>query len=478
MRRRWPVLLLLASALVLLVSLYLPWQAAQPAQPPTDPLGILEGHFDIDGWGGTGLGFGSLAAVLALALVVASGVTLAQAARVPLARCGLLVGYAAAAVAVDTWYERRYVAPGADIPLRFHFAYGAYLGLAAGAAAVLGAVGLRSRLPVRSLFAGATALALLIALALPWARVASLDLSAPGYVATASAGVVVTAIFAPAAALLFCGGMVVELAPMTDLGYGAWIGLGLAALLFALTVRRPRPVDIAIAGGAALFVATLYFHWQAWIVGWSLLGTAAAGLALASIAFPAAALELAVAFALLVATDGFELTAFTPSGYGLRLAAKLGFASAAVLFGLVLFRSRALRPATDRLALRACAVLAVLAYLALTLVPIWHVLSDGWRSALVFIAPSWLGIAGVVLAVRLAGAWLRPTVEAGVAALIPFVLLALVALWLIEKRTYDVNWGGRIVVAVLLLLALLGRLEQRGGLENFRVPELLRVDRL
>jgi hypothetical protein len=196
------------------------------------------------------------------------------------------------------------------------------------------------------------------------------------------------------------------------------------------------------------------------------------------IAFPAAALELAVAFALLVATDGFELTAFTPSGYGLRLAAKLGFASAAVLFGLVLFRSRALRPATDRLALRACAVLAVLAYLALTLVPIWHVLSDGWRSALVFIAPSWLGIAGVVLAVRLAGAWLRPTVEAGVAALIPFVLLALVALWLIEKRTYDVNWGGRIVVAVLLLLALLGRLEQRGGLENFRVPELLRVDRL
>jgi hypothetical protein len=75
-RRRWPVLLLLASGLTFLASLYLPWQGARPAQPPTDPLGILEGQFDIDGWGGTGLGFGSLAAVLALVLVVASGVTL------------------------------------------------------------------------------------------------------------------------------------------------------------------------------------------------------------------------------------------------------------------------------------------------------------------------------------------------------------------------------------------------------------------
>jgi hypothetical protein len=476
-RRRWPVLLLLASGLTFLASLYLPWQGARPAQPPTDPLGILEGQFDIDGWGGTGLGFGSLAAVLALALVVASGVTLAQAARVPLAPCGLLVGYAAAAVAVDTWYERRYVAPGADVPLRFHFAYGAYLGLAAGAAAVLGAVGLRSRLPVRSLIAGATALALLIALALPWARVASLDLSAPGYVATASAGVVVAAVFLPAAALLFCGGMV-RRARADDRSCLRRVD---RAWLCGPAVRPDDPASAARRhrdGGWSGPVRRNALLSLAWIVGWSLLGTAAAGLALALIAFPAAMLELAVAFALLVATDGFELAAFTPSGYGLRLAAKLGFASAAVLFGLVLFRSRALRPATDRLPLRACAVLAVFAYLALTLVPIWHVLSDGWTSALVFIAPSWLGIAGVVLAVRLAGAWLRPTVEAGVAALIPLVLLALVALWLIEKRTYNVNWGGRIVVAVLLLLALLGRLEQRGGLENFRVPELLRFDRL
>jgi hypothetical protein len=83
-----------------------------------------------------------------------------------------------------------------------------------------------------------------------------------------------------------------------------------------------------------------------------------------------------------------------------------------------------------------------------------------------------------VLAVWLASAWLRPQVDAGLALLIPLALLALVALWLVKERTYDVNWGGRIVIALLLLLALLGRLEQRGGLENFRVPELLRIDRL
>jgi len=64
------------------------------------------------------------------------------------------------------------------------------------------------------------------------------------------------------------------------------------------------------------------------------------------------------------------------------------------------------------------------------------------------------------------------------ALLIPLTMLALIALWLIEERSYRVNWGGRIVIAMCLLLVLLGRLEQRGRLENFRIPELLRFDRL
>jgi hypothetical protein len=478
-RRRWPVLLLLASGLTFLASLYLPWQQAQlPATPSASQVGILESFAKVDGWGRYGFGFGYAASLFAVALVFACGVALLRPVRLPLARCGLLVGYGAVAVAVDTWYARHFAAAAADTPLRFHFAYGAYLGLAAGAAAVLGVAGLRRRLPASSLLVGATALALLITLALPWARTAPVRISLPGYFGTAAAAAVVAAVFVPAASVLFCGGIIAELAATTDLAYGAWIGLGLAALLSALTVRRARAVDLAVFVPAALFVATLYFHWQAWIVGWSMLGTAAAVTALALVLWPASRLELAVGFALLVATQGFELTGLTPPGYHLRLAAELGFACAALLFAVVLFRSRALRPPKDRIVLRACGVLAVAAYLVVTLVPIWHGISFDWTAKLVFIAPSWLGIAGIVLAVRLAGAWLRPRVETGLALLIPLAMLALIALWLIEERSYRVNWGGRIVIAMCLLLVLLGRLEQRGRLENFPIPELLRFDRL
>ena len=54
----------------------------------------------------------------------------------------------------------------------------------------------------------------------------------------------------------------------------------------------------------------------------------------------------------------------------------------------------------------------------------------------------------------------------------------LLPLSLIGERQYSLNWGGWIVVVTSVLLALLGWLERRGGLERFRVPELLRVDRL
>jgi hypothetical protein len=170
------VLLLLVSGLTFLASLYLPWQVAS-----TDAL-------EIDGWDGTGGGLGSLAGVIALAVVVACGVVLVRPQSLPLARCGLLLGYAAVAVAVDTWYERRYVTATAGAPLRFHFGYGAYLGLAVGAGAVLAAGSLLRKPPPRSLFPAAAAFALLIALALPWARFAPVKLSMPAYFGTSSAG--------------------------------------------------------------------------------------------------------------------------------------------------------------------------------------------------------------------------------------------------------------------------------------------------
>jgi hypothetical protein len=477
-RQRWPLLLLLASGLTFLASLYLPWQQAAAGdrlgQSRTGTvLGLLDGGTGLDGWGAYGFDFGYAAGVLALALVAAAAVALVSPTPLPLARLGLLVGYAAAAVAVDTWYERRYVRHVVDAPVRFHLAYGAYLGIAAGIGAVLGALSLgRPRIPLWM----PAALGLLVALALPWARFPPFDVSLPGFGGAGDAAVAVV-FFAPAAVLLFCAGALVELAPTSDLAYGAWVGLGVAAVVSLLALRRPHRADVVLGTAAALFVTTLYFHWQAWIVGWNLLGAASALLALAIVFVPSLRLELAVAFALLVATQGFEMSAFSVHGYELRPAAKLGFASAALLFVATLLRSRPLRLALDRVPLRACAVLLSAVYVAVTLVPVWRVLPDDWAT-LIFIAPAWLGIGGVVLAVLLAGAWLRASIDGAIVVLIPLALLALDALYLIRARSYDLNWGGRIAVGASLLLALLGWLEQRGGLEHFRLPEILRIDRL
>ena len=62
--------------------------------------------------------------------------------------------------------------------------------------------------------------------------------------------------------------------------------------------------------------------------------------------------------------------------------------------------------------------------------------------------------------------------------IVPFALLALALLDLIRLRDGGIAWGRGIVVGLCLLLSVLGRIEQREGLENFRVPEVLRVDRL
>ena len=84
----------------------------------------------------------------------------------------------------------------------------------------------------------------------------------------------------------------------------------------------------------------------------------------------------------------------------------------------------------------------------------------------------------MLLAIRLAGAWLRPTVEADWACVVPLALLSLIALELVRRREYELNWGAGLLVAVSVLLALLDWLEGRGRLDRFRFPEILRVDRV
>ena len=222
----------------------------------------------------------------------------------------------------------------------------------------------------------------------------------------------------------------------------------------------------------------MYFHWQAGFTGWTIFGTTAALLAVGLVAFRTFELELGIAFALIVATQGFVLTLSTTAGYGARLPAKLGFVFAALFYAAVLFRSRSLRPPRDRVALRALAASAGAAFVAASLIPTWGFLPDGWVSRLLFVPRSWLGIASILLAIRLVGAWLRPKIDADWVVVVPLVLLAHVALELIHRRVYHLNAGAWIVIALSLLLALLGWLEYRGRLERFTIPEILRVDRL
>jgi hypothetical protein len=55
---------------------------------------------------------------------------------------------------------------------------------------------------------------------------------------------------------------------------------------------------------------------------------------------------------------------------------------------------------------------------------------------------------------------------------------ALAGIDLIDQREEAATWGRGAIVGLCLLLALLGRIEQRGGLEHIGVPDAVRLDRL
>jgi hypothetical protein len=62
--------------------------------------------------------------------------------------------------------------------------------------------------------------------------------------------------------------------------------------------------------------------------------------------------------------------------------------------------------------------------------------------------------------------------------LVPLALLALAAVDLINQRGNALTWGRGALVGLCVLLAILGRIEQQGGLESPRIPDALRLDRL
>jgi hypothetical protein len=167
-------------------------------------------------------------------------------------------------------------------------------------------------------------------------------------------------------------------------------------------------------------------------------------------------------------------------GYG----SIVGFAAAALLLILALVPLRFPRLERNRLLVRLVPITLCLAYLAIVVLPWWDVLPRRLQSqSLARFAPiSWLTVAGALLAILLFGSWARriarPSERPDRLVFIPLGLLALAAIDIIRLRDAGITWGGASIVGLCLLLALLGRVEQREGLESLRVPEILRVDRL
>ena len=141
MRRARPVLLL-TGALLLLVSLYLPWQETTCGSKCGGGLAGFTGQFDYTTFDGWSVGVGSGAALFALVLAGASVVALVRvelAERFPVSWCALCACYLAVSVGVEAWSTA--VLDASRIKgLHAHFAYGAYVGGVGACLLVLAAV--------------------------------------------------------------------------------------------------------------------------------------------------------------------------------------------------------------------------------------------------------------------------------------------------------------------------------------------------
>lgn len=220
--------------------------------------------------------------------------------------------------------------------------------------------------------------------------------------------------------------------------------------------------------------------------GWAT--TAAAVAAVAALALlivirrhPETAIELAAALGLLVATVGFRLENGSGPGFdvGRAYGSTVSFVGAALLIALALARVRPRRVALHHLHRRLAPIAACAAYVAVLVLPWWDVLPRRTNSALFFAPLSWLTIAGALVGIHLLFLWFRRVADnADWLVGLPLFLLALAAVDLIAERSRGISWGGGIIVGLSLVLALIGYVEQQGGLRNLRLPEIMRVDRI
>ena len=521
-RRPWPALVLLLGGVLLLVSLYLPWQRVSLDRSYFENEGgaveallqLFAGADSLDGWKSAVAPATALAALLLVGLSAVAWARPLIADRLPLGRSALVAGYFALAVAVDTRSGARLLTgseggDGVDIV----FAYGTYVGLSAGAALLLAALILRRAdlldyWSTGAVAAGVLSSGLLVGFLLPWERFG-------WYQATgiSVAAAQVAALFALCIPSAWRSGHVARLGlallaalftaaafstVTTTLGfaraYGSWVAIGFATglIVLALTggVRRPEIEQapwsrLVLAAACLLLVASFFLPWQevcpsgrcvsmnAW-PGES--APTAALLAIALIVGEFARMrrmpplpELAAGIALFVTTLGYQV------GYGGQFGLGYGFWVGVACAGVIVVLAAASlgRPPLDA---RLAPIALCFAYLAVV-VPTW------WR-ALVLDAPrlfwfapfSWITIVGVLLALTLIRLWLERPPDSRPLLLVPGVMAVLATLDLVAAEA--ITWGGGIVLGLCAFLALFAWVEHGGGLRRLEIPGALRLDRL
>jgi hypothetical protein len=506
-------LLLLTGALLLLASLYLPWRAppcglvASYFSGSTESVATLPNLFagcvpGVNGWSSE-VGSASALFSLLLAAVAAAACLRPNLVRgLPLGLLALLAGYFGLALGAATNSGSQGLAQVAKTE-GYHLRYcsGAYLGVAGTILVLVTAAAsqkelARFRAPSR-LARLVLAVGLLAVLLLPWSRFLGtsqtvfLGIAAPAGPVVAVLAICLAAArkqppWLAAAVVLFTGGVVSSLSLGQQRTWECWLGLGLAVALLALDLRggisRPARYAPVTGAAAALLVIGLFLPAQKECVGGQCIssngwttdaGTAAAMLAVAIVLVALAArrgpvIELAAGLGIMVATLGFAARAPSLSmGYGLVI----DCAAAAVLVALAVVHVR-----QPRLDVRLVPVAICLAYLVIVVVPWWDVLSRRAEVSLRFAPVGWLTIAGVLVAIRLLGLWVRQGELDHRVVSLPLGLLALAALELIRFRDSGLAWGGGIVVGLSVALVALGYYGRRGW--GFQVPEILRVDRL
>jgi hypothetical protein len=531
MSRRLSLYVLLASALVLLASLFLPWRETATGRnlafTNADSLITIFNGGRVDGWVGIA---GDVAVLLVVATVLATVATLRSphlSARLPVGGLGVALGYFAVTVAHEAHMLAGELGGFTGKPQTLHssWAYGFYLGIASAGVAALSALAFRGSEPLRPRGAAdAVALvlgiALLVSFLLPWVGFRQVESYSVRGIETPPAPITALGLFlgggwlheagrrwrlpVAIATAILTGGAASALGISGEHAYGTWIGIGCAVTLVALEVVRAWPVRLSVpphglalvrAGAAATLIAALFLPWQEIDAvrvsydGWYLVtGAAAGGLCLLLLAAPALpglesyVLDATVAVAIFVSAAGTafrENSPFFRIGYG----AFVGFAAAGILLLTALVPLRPGHVDWGRALARAVPLATSVLCVAALVVPLWFLLPENWTFQSYALYGS-LVVPGVLLSLYLVRLWARgirgPASTGHALTLVPLVLLTLASLELIRFRdNTDVIWGAVILVALCLVLILSGWIEEHSSLEGLRVPdEIWRVDRL